>query len=55
MYEMLYGFPPFGSKIKEETIEKIKSKEIVFHSNIREISEEAKNLLVIVNNLLILN
>jgi len=45
MFEMLYGFPPFHSKKKEETFEKIRSQKLVFHDDVRDISLEAKDLL----------
>jgi len=45
MYEMIYGFPPFGSDTKEETMEKIKNKDLKFYNDVREISEETKDLM----------
>ncbi len=45
MYEMLYGFPPFHSKKKEETFEKIRTQQLVFHDEIKAISDDAKDLL----------
>ncbi len=45
MYEMLFGFPPFHSKTKEETFEKIRNQRLVFRDEIRVISTEAKDLL----------
>ena len=49
MYEMLYGFPPFHSKEKQETFEKIRTQKLVFHDDIRTLSEEAKDLVTRVN------
>jgi len=45
MYEMLYGFPPFHSKKKEETFEKIRNQKLIFHDDVRSLSSEAKDLL----------
>lgn len=45
MFEMLYGFPPFHSKTKKETFEKIRNQKLFFHDDIREISSAAKDLL----------
>jgi len=45
MYEMLYGFPPFHSKKKEETFERIRNQQLVFHDEIKIISDDAKDLL----------
>jgi len=49
MYEMLYGFPPFHSKKKEETFEKIRNQKLVFPDDVKIISPEAKDLLTKVN------
>lgn len=45
MYEMLYGFPPYHSKTKDETLEKIKKKVLIFREDIRELTEEARDLI----------
>ena len=47
MYEMLYGFPPFHSKKKEETFERIRNQQLVFHDEIKMISDDAKDLLTL--------
>lgn len=54
LYEMLYGLPPFHSKTKEETFEKIKKKALIFREDIRKLSDEAKDLMKKVTNMKIL-
>jgi len=44
-YEMVYGFPPFASKSKEETFDKIKKKVLIFRDDIQVLSDSAKDLM----------
>jgi len=42
---MVYGFPPFASKSKEETFDKIKKKVLIFRDDIQVLSDSAKDLM----------
>jgi hypothetical protein len=45
MFEMLYGYPPFHSKNKDETFEKIRKKQLIFKDDVRDLSKESKDLI----------